>query len=99
MRPDKARGRPLDKGGPEMEQVTGTATTQSVSRGPDPDAEQVEAARARTLLELAGGYTRLALNFPGEVAELRRVVAELLFEVAILRGRLEHLERRAGVGR
>jgi hypothetical protein len=42
MRPDKDRGRPLDKGGLEMEQVTGTATTQSI-----PDWRDRRAALAR----------------------------------------------------
>ncbi len=63
-----------------------------------PDAEQVEAARAKTLLELAGSYTRIALKFPTEIDTLRVLVANLLFETAILRGRVEELERRVGVG-
>ena len=59
----------------------------------EPDAEQVEAERARTLLELAGGYTRLALNFPDEVQALRTIVAELLLEVGMLRLKVDALER------
>jgi hypothetical protein len=66
-----------------------------------PDAQQVEAERARSLLELAGSYTRQALAFPDELAMLRGTVAELLFENAVLRwqldqlaGRVQALERR-----
>jgi ubiquinone biosynthesis protein UbiJ len=71
-----------------------------------PDAEQVEAQRARTLLELAGAYVRQALSFPDEIAMLRGEVAALLFENSALRyqldrlaGRVEALEKRAGVSR
>jgi hypothetical protein len=64
----------------------------------EPDAKIIEAARARTLLELAGTYTRLALDFPTEIDTLRVLVAELLFEVAMLRGSIDTLERRTGVG-
>jgi hypothetical protein len=64
-----------------------------------PDAEQVEAQRARTLLELAGVYVRQVLQLPDDVAALRTLVAELLLEVAMLRLKVDALERRAGVGR
>jgi hypothetical protein len=64
-----------------------------------PDAEQTAEIQARRLLELAGGYTRIALRFPDEVTVLRGIVAELLLEVGMLRGRLEQLEHRVGVGR
>jgi hypothetical protein len=70
----------------------------------EPDAEQVEAQRARTLLELAGAHLRQALKFPEEVETLRSMVAELLLENGFLRHdvrraveRIEALERRAGV--
>ena len=71
----------------------------------EPDAEQVEAGRARTLLELVGAYTRLALAFPDELSMLRGEVAGLLFENAALRyqidqltHRVERLEHRPGGG-
>ncbi len=71
-----------------------------------PDAEQVEAQRARTLLELAGGYVRQALALPEQVEALQSITANLLFENATLRwqhdqlaDRVEALERRAGVSR
>jgi hypothetical protein len=60
-----------------------------------PDAEQVEAQHARTLLELAGVYVRQALALPDEVAALRTLVAELLLEVGMLRLQVDALERRA----
>jgi regulator of replication initiation timing len=66
-----------------------------------PDAEQVEATAARRLLELAGVYTRQALQFPDDVKHVRTICAELLLEnamlrldVADLRERIEALERR-----
>jgi hypothetical protein len=69
----------------------------------EPDAAQVEAERARTLLELAGGYVRQALALPDQIATLQSLVANLLFETATLRwqhdqllGRIARLERRAG---
>ena len=72
-------------------------TTAEITR----DAAQVEADRARTLLELAGTYTRQALAFPDDVKHVRTICAELLLEnamlrldVADLRGRVEALERR-----
>jgi hypothetical protein len=72
----------------------------------EPDPEQLEEIRARRLLELAAGYTRQALAFPDEVAVLRSLVGELLFENAALRyqldqlaGRVEALERRREVRR
>ncbi len=72
----------------------------------EPDPEQLEEIRARRLLELAGGYTRQALAFPDEVAMLRGLVGELLFENATLRyqldqlaSRVEALERRREVRR
>jgi hypothetical protein len=61
-----------------------------------PDAEQVEADRARTLLELAGVYVRQVLQLPDDVAALRTLVAELLLEVGILRLKVEGLEKRVG---
>jgi hypothetical protein len=61
-----------------------------------PDAEQVEAERARTLLELAGVYVRQVLQLPDDVAALRTLVAELLLEVGILRVKVEGLEKRVG---
>jgi regulator of replication initiation timing len=68
-----------------------------------PDAEQIEAQRARTLLELAGGYVRQALRVPDDLDNLRTVIAEALLENAILRldvqrltDRLDKLERRVG---
>ncbi len=67
----------------------------------EPDAEQVEAERARTLLELASAYTREALEVPEELERLRALMAEQLFEVAMLRlelrqlgARVERLEKR-----
>lgn len=79
-----------------MEQVTGTATTHTLARDPDPDAEQVEAARARSLLELAGVYVRQALALPDEVAALRTLLAEQMLEVAMLRLKVDALEKRVG---
>ncbi len=71
----------------------------------EPDAEQLEAQRARTLLDLAGGYVRQALQLPDQVQTLRTVVAELLLENAMLRldvralaQRVDALEKRM-VGR
>jgi regulator of replication initiation timing len=67
----------------------------------EPDAEQVEAERARTLLELAAAYTRQALEVPDELERLRALMAETLFENAMLRlelrqlgARVERLEKR-----
>jgi len=104
--PGKQRGHPRPDGSPEAVWSPTRSTSQSLPRDIDADAEQVEAARARTLLELAAGYTREALRFPDEVALLRGMVAELLFENAALRhqvdrlaGRVDALERRAGVSR
>lgn len=69
----------------------------------EPDAEQIEAQRARTLLELAGGYVRVALAFPDQVAALQSISANLLFENANLRwqvdqlsARIDALERKTG---
>jgi hypothetical protein len=59
-----------------------------------PDAEQVEAARARTLLELGDVYVRQVLQLPDDVAALRTLVAELLLEVGMLRLKVDALERR-----
>jgi hypothetical protein len=71
----------------------------------EPDAEQLEAQRARNLLELAGGYVRQALALPEQVEVLQSIAANLLFENATLRwqvdqltGRVEALER-SGVSR
>jgi hypothetical protein len=61
-----------------------------------PDAEQVEAARARTLLELAGVYVRQVLHLPDDVAVLRTLVAELLLEVGMLRLKVDALEKQVG---
>jgi hypothetical protein len=72
----------------------------------EPDAEQVEAQRARSLLELAGVYVREALALPEQVKVLQSITANLLFENAALRhqldqlrGRVDALERRAEAGR
>jgi hypothetical protein len=72
----------------------------------EPDAEQLEELQARRLLELAGGYVRLALQVPDDLDNLRTIVAEMLLENAMLRldlrrlaGRVDALEKRAGVGR
>jgi hypothetical protein len=72
----------------------------------EPDAEQVEAQAARRLLEQAGRYVREALALPEQVEVLQSITANLLFENATLRwqhdqltGRIEALERRAGVSR
>ncbi len=83
----------------------------SIAPGPDgappfePDAKQVEAQHARTLLELAGGYVRQALVLPEQVEVLQSITANLLFENAALRyqvdqlrSRVDALERRAGGG-
>jgi hypothetical protein len=56
---------------------------------PDPTVEPEHG----TLLRLAGQYVRESLDFPGELATLRTLVAELLFEQAMLRARIERLER------
>jgi hypothetical protein len=70
---------------------------------PAPDAEQIEADRARTLLELAAIYVRQALAFPDQVAALQNITANLLFENANLRwqvdqlsSRIDALERKTG---
>ncbi len=72
----------------------------------EPDAEQIEAQRAKTLLELTDGYVRQALALPDQVATLQSITANLLFENAALRWqidqlttRIERLERRNGGGR
>jgi len=66
-----------------------------------PDAEQVEAMRARTLLELADAHMRQALAFPDDLANFRTLIAELLLENGMLRldvrrltERVDRLERR-----
>lgn len=70
-----------------------------------PDAEQVEAERARTLLELAGVYVRQALALPEQVEVLQSIASNLLFENAVLRWQLDRLavrvdalERKTGGG-
>lgn len=75
-------------------------------RSLEPDAEQVEAQRARTLLELVDGHVRQALALPDQVEALQSITANLLFENAALRwqvdqltARVERLERRNGGGR
>jgi predicted RecB family endonuclease len=60
----------------------------------EPDVEQVEAQRARTLLELAGGYVRQALALPDQVEVLQSIVSNLLFENAALRWQLDRLAAR-----
>jgi predicted RecB family endonuclease len=60
----------------------------------EPDVEQVEAQRARTLLELAGGYVRQALALPDQVEALQSIVSNLLFENAALRWQLDRLAAR-----
>jgi hypothetical protein len=65
----------------------------------EPDAEQVEMQRARSLLELAGGYVRQALDVPGQLDAIMTVIGEQAVELAHLRQRIETLERRAGGGR
>lgn len=74
--------------------------------GEHPDAEQLEELRARRLLELAGAYVRQALALPEQVETLQAITANLLFENAALRwqldrlaGRVDALEREAGVSR
>lgn len=77
-----------------------------VERSLEPDAEQIEAQRAKTLLELTDGYVRQALALPEQVETLQSITANLLFENAALRwqldqlaARVERLERRNGGGR
>jgi hypothetical protein len=89
----------------EASALAGSNSTRGPACEVAADAEQVQAGHARYLLELAGVYTRQALAFPDEVAMLRHVVEELLFEHAALRyqldqlaGRVESLERRARSG-
>lgn len=60
----------------------------------EPDAEQVEAKRARTLLELVDGHVRQALALPEQVEVLQSITANLLFENAALRWQLDQLGRR-----
>jgi predicted RecB family endonuclease len=60
----------------------------------EPDAEQVEADRARTLLELAAVHVRQALEVPDELARLRQLAAEQMFELAILRLDVRELQAR-----
>lgn len=74
-----------------------------LDRSLEPDAEQIEAERARTLLELVGVYTRQALALPEQVEVLQSITANLLFENAALRwhldllaGRVDALERKTG---
>jgi hypothetical protein len=110
MTPIKHRARSLTKGGPEVrtDEPSVADTPRLEDRGDgvvDLDAEQIEAQRARTLLELAGGYVRQAVAFPDQVEVLQSITANLLFENATLRHqldrlaeRIERLERRAGVG-
>lgn len=59
-----------------------------------PDAEQEETARARTLLELAGTYVRQALALPDQVEALQSITSNLLFENATLRWQLDRLAAR-----
>lgn len=62
-----------------------------------PDAEQIEAERARTLLDLAGAYVRQALALPEQVETLQSITANLLFENAALRWQLDRLAARVDV--
>jgi phage shock protein A len=55
-----------------------------------PDAEQ----HARQLIEQAARYVRAALEVPEDVQTLRTLVANLLFEVAMLRAQVDELEKR-----
>jgi ubiquinone biosynthesis protein UbiJ len=72
----------------------------------EPDAEQLQEQTARRMLEQAGRYVREVLALPEQVEVLQSITANLLLENATLRwqlerlaGRVEALERRAGVGR
>jgi hypothetical protein len=65
-----------------------------LERSLEPDDEQVETDRARSLLELAGGYVRQALALPDQVAALQSITANLLFENASLRWQLDRLSNR-----
>jgi predicted RecB family endonuclease len=58
------------------------------------DTEQIEADRARTLLELAGAYVRQALALPEQVEILQSITGNLLFENAALRWQLDRLAAR-----
>lgn len=67
---------------------------QGSSQRPNMDAEQIETQKARRLLELAGAYVRGALRFPGEVAALRAIVGQLLFEQHALQHQIDQLTER-----
>jgi hypothetical protein len=54
-----------------------------------PDMGPEQTGAAQRLLAAAGEHTRAALAFPDELAALRGMVAELLFEQAALRLRLD----------
>jgi hypothetical protein len=110
MTPINQRARSLAKGGPEVgtDELSVADTPRLADRGDgvvDLDAEQIEAQRAGTLLELAGGYVRQALALPDQVEVLQSITANLLFENATLRHqldrlaeRVDRLDGRAGVG-
>jgi len=75
--------------------------TAPLGQPPEPDAEQAAALQARRLLEAASGYVRAALRVPDDVDNLQALIAELLFEGAMLRldvrrleGRVNALEKR-----
>jgi ubiquinone biosynthesis protein UbiJ len=75
----------------------------TLERSLEPDAEQVEAQYARTLLELAGRYVSQTLGLSEQVETLQSITANLLFENAALRwqvdrlsARLDALERKTG---
>jgi predicted RecB family endonuclease len=63
----------------------------------EPDSEQVEAQRVRSLLELAGVYVRQALALPEQVEVLQSITGNLLFENAALRWQLDQLRSRVDV--
>jgi hypothetical protein len=105
VRAEESNEARCDIPGPEEKRDHPTQGGQDQTTTPvgPPDDEILGEQAARRLLEVAGRYTRQALRFPDDVANLQTLVAELLLENSMLRldvqrlsERVDRLERRSG---
>lgn len=89
--PDKNRGRLPDTKGNGLNGSTAVSPARlddtTLARGLDAEVY------ARQLIEQAVRYVRAALDVPEDLETLRSIVANLLFEVAVLRTQVEELQR------
>jgi hypothetical protein len=95
--PEENRGRLPDTKGNGLNGSTAVSPARlddtTLARGLDAEIH------ARQLLEQAARYVRAALQVPEDLETLRTIVATDLLELAMLRARVDELERRMGVGR